>query len=665
MEISSIKQLFDPDHILWVGKMRDKFFATGSIKEITGIRPEILYGWKMTYQKGYRHTYFNKPVVNDLMNRWAANVELMETALPYMEKLHSFLQDESFWITLIDADGVILKLVGSNKILNELAATGLKEGSDRGCNAPYCGLFHLVYTYKKPFILSATEHASAIDDNLAGAACPIYSHKTKQVLGFIAISGHWWDSHIHTLGLAIISAEAISKQLALREVGHRVLKAHQSIQRMNRVLQTTVNSVDEGLLYCDSNGRVLIGNANAIVFLGLNEKSDIQGIYILPYIDSALTMDFVKAQIEEKNVFSCEIRCKHISLYCSIRPIEEQSGYIISLSKQIDAHKKAVSLAYSNAMFTFDSIIGSHPSLEKVKTMARLVATYDSAVLITGESGTGKEMIAQAIHNASKRASAPFIAINCGAIPRTLIEAELFGYEKGSFTGADKNGHPGKFELANGGTLFLDEIGDMPYDVQVSILRVLQTKEVIRIGGTKPIKIDVRIISATNRDLKDGIERKLFRQDLYYRLNVFPIEIPSLRERGDDIRELAIYFIDVYSKIYHKSVSGIAEEAENALLRHSWPGNIRELQNSIESAMILCQSNKIILQDLPIELRNYKEKRPIVKQNISSQIKSEKEHIQEILAETNGNIAETARKLQISRPTLYKRLQQYGITKNG
>lgn len=661
--IGDIKQLFNPEHILWVGKMRDQFFATGSTDGITGVRPEILYGWKVTYQKGYRTTYFQKPIVHDLEKRWIVNSELLDTAVPYMKTLYDFLQDDNFWITLIDAEGVIIKLIGSETILAELAATGLTEGSNRGQNAPYCGLFHLVYTYKKPFILSATEHASAIDDNLAGAACPIMDHKKQEVIGFIAISGHWWNSHLHTLGLAVVSAAAISKELALKSVGHRMHAANQSIKKMNKLLQMTINSVDEGIIYCDERGCIKMISDIARQILGIGMQEPVLGTLVFPLLGMCLTAEQLKQKTSRSRTVSCEIaKNKKIphSLYCSVQAATDIDGYIISLTKQTDAHKRAVKIAYPTAIFTFDTIIGETEALQKAKDMAKLVAPYESAVLITGESGTGKEMFAQAIHNASTRSGGPFIAINCGAIPRTLIEAELFGYEKGSFTGADKNGHPGKFELANGGTLFLDEIGDMPYDVQVSILRVLQSREVIRVGSSRPIKIDVRIISATNRDLTERMEKQLFRSDLFYRLNVFPLDIPPLRERGSDIHRLTHHFITMYNGIYNKEIKGVSPDVQAYFSAYSWPGNVRELQNVVESAMILCQTDMIQMADLPLSMRLGTEEIHMHRQSAAGS-KNEKQTILAVLEETKWNIAESAKRLSMSRPTLYKRIKEYNL----
>lgn len=670
-----IKNLFNPQHILHVGNMRAKFFASGSFDGITDVREEILHGWKVSYDRGYRTPNFKKPVVTDLYLRTQKEEELLAIAMPYMERLYTFLQNDTFWITLLDRDGVILKLVGSDTMLKELAATGLIEGSNRGSDAPYGGLFHLVFTYKKPFILVSTEHASSIDDNLAGGACPVIDPETKEILGFIAVSGHWWYSHQHTLGLAVIAAEAISKQYALEKATKRLYAMSQSLKKVNSRLYTTLDSIKTGIIYCNEEGTIKVINEGAVKLLGIRkELKDVPGTNVCPYFDSKLSMDKIAANTKNGETYCYElvssgcpdfVHKRNYLLYCYIRRInigEKEQEYIITLSKQTEAHLKATKMIYAEPTFSFDDIIGSSGAIRQVKTIAEMGAAHNPSILITGESGTGKELFAQSIHNASSRRNGPFVAINCGAIPRTLIESELFGYEKGAFTGADKKGHPGKFELANGGTLFLDEIGDMPYDVQVTLLRVLQTRTVTRIGGAKPIQIDVRIISATNKDLRKCIKNHTFREDLYYRLNVFTIPLPPLRERSRDIEEIARYFLTVYNKIYDKHVADIEEDVLRAFHAYRWPGNIRELENVMERAVILCKRDYITLIDIPDAIGKGAEEAaaPLA---VGGLIRHERERIEAALREYKGNMSHAAKRLGMSRPTLYKRVKEYGIDK--
>ncbi len=669
MIMDSIKDLFSPMHILHVAQMREKFFSTGSTKGITGVRSEILMGWKMSYESGFREVYQEKPVVYDLKRCQEKSRALMEIAVPYMEKILSFLDQKSFWLTLLNADGIILKLIGSPDMIDELKATGLVEGSDRGEQGPYCGLFHMVYILKKPFILVSTEHASAIDDNLAGAACPITDLKTKSILGYIAISGHWWDSHIHTLGLAILAAEAINQQLLLVAANRRMKQMNRLVQNKNIELNQTIEDIDFGIVYFNKVGRIISINTRAIRMLGLRQdKTLLIGTNIGDYLNGRFDMSEVyektNSGVEYSSVMSSvdkdgSMRRNHQSLYITVR-LTQEAHYIMRIKERQWVQQSATRIVYTQPHFQFENIIGTSEAMKKAKKLARIAAPHDTAVMILGESGTGKEMFAQAIHNASRRADGPFIAINCGAIPRTLIESELFGYEKGAFTGADKNGHPGKFELANGGTLFLDEIGDMPYDVQVSLLRVLQSREVLRIGSRKPIKIDVRIISATNQNLEEKINNRTFRDDLYYRLNVFPIFLPPLRDREGDIEYLANYFVDVYSQRYNKCTHGFSPEALHLLNHYSWPGNIRQLENTVERALLISQGDWIEKNALPLKMQNIRKE--IINQNNGNEL--ERLRICKALKKYDFNITQAAKLLGISRPTLYKKMKQYHIEKS-
>ncbi|MFN3395589.1 MAG: sigma-54-dependent transcriptional regulator [Thermodesulfovibrionales bacterium] len=296
-------------------------------------------------------------------------------------------------------------------------------------------------------------------------------------------------------------------------------------------------------------------------------------------------------------------------------------------------------------------IITEDPEMKKIIALARNIAGSEITVLITGESGTGKELLARYIHRASRRKEAPFIAVNCAAIPDNLLESELFGYEKGAFTGAvDKKA--GKFELANGGTLLLDEIGEMPLILQAKLLRVLQEREVDRIGGKKPIPIDVRIIATTNRDLKKECGEGRFREDLYYRLNVFPIRIPPLRERKRDISALAWHFIKKFSALSGKNIKGLSEEALEALMNRPWRGNVRELENVIQRATLISSGDLIKPEDLMFDDIN-------TPQNTGRIREMEKDLILRTLEEVEGNKTRAAKILGVSVRTIRNKLNEY------
>jgi DNA-binding NtrC family response regulator len=300
-------------------------------------------------------------------------------------------------------------------------------------------------------------------------------------------------------------------------------------------------------------------------------------------------------------------------------------------------------------------IIGRSAALTNVLTMVARIAKSDSTVMIHGESGTGKELIAREIHNMSFRADRPFVTINCGALPESLLESELFGHKRGSFTGAIKD-KQGLFQVADKGTFFLDEVGETSPGIQVKLLRVLQEKEVVQVGGTSPIKVDVRVIAATNEDLEEKMRSGYFRKDLYYRLNVIPLAIPSLKERREDIPLLVDYFLQKYCTKMGVPLKGISSGAMEVLMRYPWPGNVRELENAIERAIVLQEGDTVRIGDLPEKMM---EEAP--KQVFGSLREKEREAIVTALEETGGNASKAAKSLGIHPSTLYRKLKKYGI----
>ena len=307
----------------------------------------------------------------------------------------------------------------------------------------------------------------------------------------------------------------------------------------------------------------------------------------------------------------------------------------------------------------FDTVLGHSRGLQQVIQLARKVAVTDVPVLLTGETGTGKEVFAQAIHNGSARAKQPFVAINCSAFSKELLESEIFGHKAGAFTGALKD-KKGLFEEANHGTIFLDEIGEMAYGLQAKLLRVLETGEYIKVGDTKPTKIDVRIVSATNRNLKEEIANSNFREDLYVRLSVFHLHLPPLRERREDIPELAAAFLKFFAAKMGKQVKGFAADCQAWMQSYAWPGNVRELRNVIERALIICD-DYITLDDMPLDFRSSTLSGSAADGDDFELAEAEHRHIQRVLQYTKGNKAEAARLLKIGLTTLYRKIEEYGI----
>lgn len=337
-----------------------------------------------------------------------------------------------------------------------------------------------------------------------------------------------------------------------------------------------------------------------------------------------------------------------------IIPLLNRAIEKVQLQKRVQQLQKQVGKQYS-----FENILGSSAEIQQAISLAKKVASADTTVLLLGETGTGKEVFAQAIHQGSKRDHQPFIAVNCSSFSKELLESEIFGHKAGAFTGAIKE-KKGLIEEANYGTLFLDEIGEMPIELQTKLLRVLETNEFIKVGNSKPSKVNVRIITATNRDLKRDVENGKFREDLFYRLNVFVISLPPLRERKKDIPILADHFLNLFADKTNKRINSIQPEVLKQLQAHDWKGNIRELKNTIERAVILEETDQLSLSSLPLELQIVS---PDKQEGLSSfnLATMEKLHIQKVLHHTKGNKTKTAELLGIGLTTLYRKMEEYDI----
>lgn len=444
----------------------------------------------------------------------------------------------------------------------------------------------------------------------------------------------------------------------------------QQVQRAKNEITTILETIHEGMLAVDSKGYITYCNSIAEVLLK-SPRTEMIGKHLSRFMFNTQALKVLetgKGYTEKEEI--CKQRNKDFHFIVTAKPIQGKlklNGVVISFRDIVEARKLVYNMSKRTIKYTFDDIIGESDSIVRVKNQASLVAKGNSTVLITGESGTGKELFARAIHYASLRKNGPFITVNCGAIPENLIESELFGYEKGAFTGAKDKGKAGKFELADGGTIFLDEIGELPLHLQVKLLHVLQNKRFERVGGNKIISSDVRVIAATNRDLEVMIKEKKFRPDLYYRLSVIPLKIPPLRERVGDIILLKDYFLKKYNAYMSKNIKGISKEIEEVFLTYDWPGNVRELENAVEYAVNMTFTDEIKADAIPPRLRKIYNIPNIPDSNISlqDQIESvEKEIFIKKLSEYGNSIEaklQIATELGISRATLYRKLAKYNL----
>jgi len=439
------------------------------------------------------------------------------------------------------------------------------------------------------------------------------------------------------------------------------------------ILKTLVDSISDGILIIDSEGYILYINYQGALILGLNQLKVI-GMHITQALDfRPVILDVLESgqgYLEKEFFLHSPSRGKLHFMKSAIvlRDTHSKLIGVIDTFRLVDSmHKMIARITGAKAKFTFSDIIGKEPVFLEALNLSRIAAQSDANVLIEGESGTGKEMFAHAIHQASARANGPLIIVNCASLPRSLIESELFGYESGSFTGARKEGFPGKFEQANGGTIFLDEIGEMPLDMQSKLLRVLQDHTFTRIGGTKIITVDTRVIAATNKNLLEEIGKSNFREDLYYRLNVLCVHTPSLRVRLDDIPILVSHFAMKNALHHGRAVPEIDADVLDAFRAYSWPGNVRELENVIERAIIISDTNHITMRQLPDYIfsniqRNMQASQKIEPEKRVHDLESvEKNEIRKALKEVEGNISLCAKLLGISRNTLYRKMKQYSL----
>lgn len=406
----------------------------------------------------------------------------------------------------------------------------------------------------------------------------------RGAIGFIAFTEEQKNSGIFGKDAFVHFAEKISDLISSKV--ESVEFARELAVNLNETL-AILNSVHDGVIAIDNDAVIYRINESAIHKFGITEKS------IGAHIDEVL-MDKVVDDIRvQKAYIDNEVTIRgeqgEINVLLTAKRIESKGreyGTILIMKSITEANNIASKMIReSDYKIDFTDIVGESKAISDVISFSHKISDSDSTVLIRGESGTGKELFARAIHNQSSRREGPFIAINCGAIPETLMESELFGYEEGAFTGAKKGGKIGKCQLANGGTLFLDEVGDIPIFLQVKFLRMLQERTIEKVGGNKSIPIDVRVIAATNRNLENMIENNEFRSDLYYRLNVIPIFIPPLRERSEDILIISRHFIEKYSNLLRKNIHDMTPQAASLLMEYNWPGNIRELENTIECAL--------------------------------------------------------------------------------
>ncbi|HWQ76716.1 MAG TPA: sigma 54-interacting transcriptional regulator, partial [Syntrophomonas sp.] len=634
---------------------------------------------------------------------------MIQTVLFFINNFDYLINLPGCLLALLDRNQTILCITGDESKVSYFKDINATVGSvwreDTGGTTAHV----LSMALRRPAQLIGPEHyCTALQYEIASAA-PILDNE-GEVIGVLVLiqpmtrpfENGFEKTGLHTMALGLITAmaTAVETQMklkmsneSLKIANHCLIEANDQLEAANlqlhtanhmltratNTLEVTLVSVDEGLITVDPDGSIVRINPEGCRILRKPSEELLQ----------RNIMDFIRNQsgIEKTLVRGEAIHFQEETICCdkeelpvmlSIRPVfvednNEIDGAVIRLTPTDRINALANNRVGARARFKFDDIMGSSEKLEKSKLMAKRFAVSFENILLVGESGTGKELFAQAIHN-EYRPNGPFIAINCAAMPRNLIESELFGYEGGSFTGAERHGRPGKIELAHGGTLFLDEIGDMPFELQAVLLRVLEDKQVMRIGGRRYQAVDFRMVAATNKDLRKMVEENQFREDLYYRLSVLKIPLPPLREREDDILLLAKFFIDRYCRRTGQVPPDISPAAGERMLAYDWPGNVRQLENAMIYAVNMANAGIIGLEQLPddvfyirqsdmkfenIPTATVREKAVAAKQGVVPMKDVEKIAIINALQSANNHVQNAADLLEISKSTMYRKLKEY------
>lgn len=603
------------------------------------VSPVIYRSWQRSMSFNVNHTEISQNMIlnashlRELRDSQEDIIRAAESVIPYISKL---LQSSNHTVLLVDKKGFILEALGDGPFLSKSQRIHLSPGVNwredvKGTNAIGTAL-----SENSPITVNGWEHFVRENHFMTCFAAPIHGLQ-GETIGVIDISGETGTRQERVLDIAIMGAKMIEQNLRAFDI-ERQLKFYQQGAKL------AIDLLKEGFISIDRLGVITNINLSGASLLG-RKREDIIGRLVAEVFSTP------KGWMLNNQQLDLHLRDQAGNEIISrLRRFTDDSG------KSLGAFG-TVQLTEPQAITP--SWVGSSASSRQILERVQRAALTHSSILLQGESGTGKEIVARMIHELSPVKQGPFVALNCAALPSSLLESELFGYADGAFTGARRGGQPGKFELAHQGTIFLDEIGDMPLTAQVALLRVLQEKEIIRIGDTKPHKVDVRVIAATHKDLKALVEAQTFRLDLFYRLKVVTIELSPLRERLEDIRELVPHFIQKSCALLGRPFLGIEEKVYSYLYAHSWPGNVRELENCIEGMVAMSNTPILTEDDLPIELKTI----PALGDRETPSLLSQqtKRSILNALAQTHGKIAPAARLLGIGRNTLYRKMKEFNI----
>ncbi|PLT29881.1 sigma-54-dependent Fis family transcriptional regulator [Peribacillus deserti] len=599
-----------------------------------------------------------KLLLQDLEPLLQRKKELIQISFPLMNMLYSLVKGSGFLVVLCDENGYLLKVMGDEQPLKDAQLIQFVEGANWSEEVIGTNAIGTAIKEGIPIQVFSYEHFTKATQAWTCSASPIYT-ASNELIGVLNMSGPFDKVHPHTLGMVVSTVKAIENQLQLKENTEKN-------ELMKSYLEETTNTLSDGIIITNEQGIIIKTNRMLQSILQML-PTEIEGKNIMHIFENRTIETF---RLTNQEVIDKEVKLRirnngvHTSVLLNAKPILRERkiiGSLVTVKGIKKVHQFVNQVSGNQAKVTFEDMIGENEIFLNRIHEAKLAAKSESTVLIMGDSGTGKDLLAQAIHNDSSRRRHPFLAINCGGIPRDLLGSELFGYVEGAFTGARKGGTAGKFELADGGTLFLDEVGEMSLEMQVLLLRVLQNREVVRIGGNKVVPVNVRIIAATNKNLKQEIQKGNFREDLYFRLHVMPIYLPSLHQRKSDIPLLAEYFSKQIAHRMQKRVPQITNEVMELLNMYRWPGNIRELQNVMERAIVKSMNQELTLELFPEEMTISHGNDHYHHELLPKKDEIKKQALMESIKIYNGNFSKAAEYLGISRSTLYRQMERYHI----
>ena len=624
----------------WWKQLRDsweRFVTECNLSQNDPVRPFILERWKVAKQRGIDPLSRAAPVCSDGdIDRALAIDAFAHAGKRALDDVGDSIAAEGHVLILSDATGRILYTVGDKRLVEDLRCANAKPGGV--WNETYTGPNGVgsALACGRPALVFGPEHFCEGWHRWFCLGAPVKDPLTGEFLGVVDITGFVDRATGNHLPFILAMARAIEYQLGEPRLAehHRLIEAfHATLGRRS----------DEPLAVFNRIGRLVEST---------DRWRDLAADTTVLSLCSKVLADLVSGASPESSETHIELDAPSARRVV-IHPVRLADRIIGAVAR---LERGSVFRTRENQLRgPFEMLVGDDPTFQKALKMAARAAACNESILITGETGTGKELVARAIHESSARSSGPLVCVNCAALPRDLAESELFGYEGGAFTGARREGKPGRFELANGGTLFLDELGELPAEVQAKLLRVLEERSVVRVGGVQSRRIDVRVIAATNRKLFHSAQSEVFRRDLFYRLAVIEIELPPLRARGRDVLTLARAFLDKACREANRAPLRLSAQVEECFLKYPWPGNVRELRNVAARLATLADADLVRVEDLPICLRN---SAPLRQCDTGPLHAVKEDLIMRTLEANGGNVSLTARQLNIDRSTIYRLLRR-------